>query len=421
MTLAGAFVLAVVSVLVIAWWKGRRARQRVGLSAATPMVVRLDQATATGPARRAWARGAAAGDLGSVAPHVGVQRLLWAVLGFFFNGGGRLGKYVGAHGIVVFVGPNGSGKSLMAVESMLPTLDGIAWECADLDHKHNAPVRSHVDSCYGCTRVIGEEVLCEEAAVLLTLHGRGLRLAWSTLPLLDRDGRVHPLYRPLASARELPHIEHADVLFDEVAGVSDADTSASMPSAIKRWLQQLRKRDVRLRVTTPAYDRCSLPIRQIANVVVDCRSFFVASGGGRVWKPRRAMIFEAYDAFEFGHFDKNSGKRLKREAVMYYWRNSHRGMGAYSTLAQVSALVDVDESGACVVCNGSRPRVACACPPDAHEIPPSELEVVEIPGPRGGRARQARRRVPVADAAGPRRGAASDAGTVPVAPVPPPA
>uniref|UniRef100_UPI0037C9BBDC hypothetical protein n=1 Tax=Ornithinimicrobium sufpigmenti TaxID=2508882 RepID=UPI0037C9BBDC len=215
-------------------------------------------------------------------PDLRLSRLLWALLGRLIKSD-RLWTLVDGTGIAVFVGPNGSGKSLAAVNAILPTLyNSRVWTCNELAHHHNEPVRRHwltcsasgeVDACTLDPRSDGSG-LCSVALQLLTVHGVGERLVYSTVPLRDRDGTVAKRYRPLTDFRQLVTIEHAEVLFDEVAGVSDASDSAAIPVQVTNWLHQLRRRDVRLRVTTPAYSRCSKPIRQIAQVVVDARSFF---------------------------------------------------------------------------------------------------------------------------------------------------
>lgn len=339
-----------------------------------------------------------AGSARSVDRSAPLARSVWSALGTVAGNGDRFADYVRASGIVVFVGPNGSGKSLLAVESVLPTLKGIEWVCDDLEHLHNRPAQAHVTAHEGC-HALGRPATddhpgwaeCPELRAVLERTGRGVRLVHSTLPLLlPSTGLPHPLYRPLTHIRDLIGIEHADVLFDEVAGVSDASDSATMPAGLTRWLQQLRKRDVFLRITTPAYDRCSKPIRQVAQAVVDVRSFFpTASTSGRLWRPRRAMLARAYDAFEFGTFQKNSGQRMTAKGSWFYWRASHDAMHHYSTLAQVHALVDVTETGTCTTCNGSRSRPKCECPVGAEHVPAERLRIEERTTSTGTRYRKA--------------------------------
>lgn len=361
------------------------------------------------------------------------QRLTWALMGRLFNGRDKLRDLVNHHGIVVFVGPNGSGKSLICVDAVLPVLDGEMWECVAVDHQHNAEfvvhaetcpdceprtidrmnrcrrgrfleligsrgVRRHVSRCSRCESRPGEfGGRCEDGSAILDRVGRGRRLVYSTVPLLDEHGYEHPYYRACTDYRQLVGIEHADVIFDEVAGVSDASDSATMPASLTRWLQQLRKRDVRLRVTTPDYDRCSKPIRQVAQVVVDARSRWPEPGdSGKRWRPRRAMTYRAYDGFAFQHFTAHQGETLDTLAVRFFWRPGCRAQDAYDTLAQVHALGDVTEHGMCMVCGGSRSRPRCACSHEVDELhnTGAELHIVEKVTASGQRTRVA---VPIED------------------------
>lgn len=301
---------------------------------------------------------------------------------------------VDATGIVVFVGPNGSGKSLAAVASTLSALRGVPWDCEMLGHHHNRPLADHVDACVdGCDRDTSRPVaLCDTGHAISAETSNGVRLVYSTVPLLDDDGEPHDLYRPLLDFRQLVTIEHADVLFDEVAGVSDASDSAGVPVQVTNWLHQLRKRDVRLRVTTPAYARCSKPIRQVAQVVVDARSFFAERAeSGRLWRPRRAMLFRAFDAFAFDEFtaSTSSGERVRPLAAAAFWRPGSEASRRYDTLSAVSALGHVTEGGMCGVCGGSRSRPRCACDHSVDDLPSELLQISETVTAGGARTRRA--------------------------------
>jgi hypothetical protein len=301
-------------------------------------------------------------------------------------------RLVEVTGIVVFVGPNGSGKSLAAVESALRTLDGIPWECAELAHHHCRELREHIDACQdGCERdVAGVAMVCDVGDDLYGRSTSGERLVFSTVPLLDDQGQPHPLYRELRSFTQLVTIEHADVLFDEVAGIADSSDSASIPVAVTNWLHQLRKRDNRLRVTTPAYARCAKPIRQVAQLVVDCRAFFPEkSETGRLWRPRQGMMFRAFDAFAFEEYTSSTQKRVKAAAGCAYWRADNRAQSAYLTLGAVTQLGHVTEGGMCSACGGGRSRPRCACPTGVDEVPAELLRIEERVSPAGGRVRAA--------------------------------
>lgn len=321
-----------------------------------------------------------------------LQRGAWGLISSLRRSD-RMWSLIDRTGIVVFVGPNGSGKSLAAVASVMSTLRGVTWSCDQLAHHHNEPVARHIETCSeGCDR--GPAVptaLCEDGERLMAESGSGRRFVYSTVPLLDDQGEPHDLYRPLVDFRQLVTIEHAEVLFDEVAGVSDASDSAGVPVQVTNWLHQLRKRDVRLRVTTPAYARCSKPIRQVAQIVVDARSFFAErSETGRLWRPRRAMLFRAYDAFAFADYSATTGERIKSLAGAAFWRPGSEAARRYDTLGAVTALGHVTEGGMCAVCGGARSRPKCACDHSVDDVPASLLVVEERVSAAGSRTRAAR-------------------------------
>jgi hypothetical protein len=333
----------------------------------------------------------AAGDRGRLFVHAvlaRVQRRVWLILGKIRKSH-RLWDLVEGTGIVVYVGANGAGKSLAAVASLERVLDGVHWTCEELAHRHNSAVALHVGLCDVCVRRPVDPVFCEVARGLLDVHGQGERLVWSTCVILD--GNVeHRLFRPLTDYRDMDQIEHADVLFDEVAGVSDSSDSAGLPVQVTNWIQQLRRRDVRLRVTTPAYARCSKPIRQIAQVVVDARSFFPdPAATERLWRPRRAMHYTAFDAREFEDYTSSTADRVKPLAHAALWRPGCWAESAYSTLGAVLALGHVTEGGMCAVCGGSRSRPRCGCPKELDDVPNEHLHVVENVSAGGSRTRRA--------------------------------
>lgn len=320
-----------------------------------------------------------------------VQRGMWGALSMA-RGSDKMWSLIDRTGIVVFVGPNGSGKSLAAVASSLSALRGVSWSCDQLAHHHNALLGRHIDHCAdGCIRGTGTaEALCDDGQALAEETTTGTRLVYSTVPLLDDDGEPHDLFRPLVDFRQLVTIEHADVLFDEVAGVSDSSDSAGVPVQVTNWLHQLRKRDVRLRVTTPAYARCSKPIRQVAQVVVDARSFFAErSDTGRLWRPRRAMLFRAFDAFDFADYTASTGDRIKPLAGAAFWRPGSEAARRYDTLGAVQALGHVTEGGMCAVCGGARSRPKCACDHSVDDVPSDRLKVEEVVSGAGTRTRKA--------------------------------
>jgi hypothetical protein len=335
-----------------------------------------------------------------------IARLLFRVIALLVGGrkSDRFWSLLDSTGIICFVGPNGSGKSLAMVASALDTLDGRQWTCFEALHRHHAAYRAHSLECDACSppghvarlhkRLGGltPDRFCDVGAGLLLEHAYGERLVYSTVVLTDEDGEDHPRFRPLDDYRTLLQIEHSDVLFDEVAGVSDASDSGAIPTQVVNWLHTLRKADVRLRITTPAYGRCSKPVRQVVQVVVDARSFMPENRvEGRLWRPRRGFVFFAYDAFSFEDFTAGAAERLAPLARASLWRPGHRAESSYDTLGQVIALGHVDEHGLCTVCAGSRSRPRCACPTNVDALD-DDLVVVETVSGSGSRVRSAKTR-----------------------------
>jgi hypothetical protein len=337
-----------------------------------------------------------------------VTRAVFRVLDFFTRSD-ALWDLLASTGITIFVGPNGSGKSLAAILSRLPALDGQPWECWEAMHVHHAAYREHARGCEHCPAPslvarlhrrskdvlpAGGPVLsladafCAEGWDLLEQGSAGERLVYSTVPLIGDDGEDHPRYRPLTSYSMLLRIEHAEVIFDEVAGVSDASDSGTIPVQVVQWMHTLRKADVRLAVTTPAYGRCSKPIRQVAQVVVDARSYFPEPRtSGRLWRPRQVFAFAAYDATTFEDFTVGAKERLPAQAKAVYWRPGGVAERRYDTLGQVLALGHVSDHGLCTACGGTRSRPRCACPAD-HDAD-TVLVIEESVSNAGARVRKA--------------------------------
>ncbi len=309
----------------------------------------------------------------------------------FKAAGGRRGfdslrRLLDVTGITVFVGPNGSGKSFCAVAALLPSLTGVQWTCWDEHHEHFGPLRAHDAGCAVCPN---EQARCDVGQQLREECSVGVRKVYSSVELTLPNGDPHPLFVPLVDYRQLIGIEHSEVFFDEVAGVSDASDSGSIPVQVTQWLHTLRKRDVRLIVTTPAYSRCSKPIRQVAQVVVDCRAHFAAPATeGRRWRPRRMLTATAFDAFSFEDFTAGKKEQLSPLTKGALWVPGHPAGTAYSTLGQVFMLGHVTEAGMCSSCGGSRSRPRCACVDD--ELARARaIEVVEKVSASGARVRQA--------------------------------
>lgn len=328
---------------------------------------------------------------------------LWS----FIVSSNRLWALLDGTGIVVFVGPNGSGKSLVMVQAETRTLEGVEWECWNPQHRHHGPFARHAGNCDVCDvagfalhsvkndaqvdRLEVDGGLCAVGAELLRGCARGVRKVYSTVPLTIEPGVPHPLYVPLEDYRQLLTIEHADVLFDEVAGIADASGSASMPVQVINWQHQLRKRDVRQRVTTPAYARCALPIRQVAQVVVEMRSFFPKRAPGVLWRQRQLVYAVAYDATSFDEFVAADSQRDKLRPIArgLVWVPTCDAVRHYNSTGQVLSLGHVTEAGMCIACGGTRSRPKCACTHDHDGTELGDLVIETVVTAGGTRTKRA--------------------------------
>lgn len=216
--------------------------------------------------------------------------------------------------IMAYIGPNGSGKTLAAVHDTIPSLES----------------------------------------------GRPV---FSTMPLYSAPGVLHPNYRPFSHWQQLLDAEHADFLADEIVAVASSREATSMHIEVQRVLNQLRKRDVVLRWTGPAWMRADRIIREVTWAVTECAGYYPQkidprTGAQSLWKPRQLFRFQSYDMRSFDEW--SSGKRDKVRPTIKQW---FKGPGSaafatYNTLDPVSTIPPYDP-GTCPVCGGKRRQQYC--------------------------------------------------------------
>jgi len=224
--------------------------------------------------------------------------------------------------IHAYVGPNGGGKSLAMVKDTLPSLD------------------------------------------------RGRRVL-STVALLDSTtGKPHPLYDRFEDWDQLLDAENCDVLMDEMVGIAGSRESAKLPVQVQNILVQLRRRNVVLRWTAPAWGRADKIIREVTQSVTECRGYFatrnvIREGGEadavRLWAPKRLFNFRTYDCIDFE--DWTTGKRDRATPLVKEWflGSGSRVFESYDTLDAVTRVGDTLDSGQCAICAGIRRPKACSC------------------------------------------------------------
>lgn len=277
--------------------------------------------------------------------------------------------------IRAYVGPNGGGKSLAMVNDVLPSL------------------------------AAGRRVL-------------------STVKLLDGNGNPHPLWVPLTDFRGMLDAERCDILLDEVTGVASSRSGGSViPPGVLNMLMQLRRRDVTLSFTAPAWNRAEKVIRECTQAVTLCQGFLPKANKGtvtkhlgrhlwadvpaqldgedldgldvplfdmnpsmvcpidkphshddaRLWGSKRVFFWRTFDAFVFDEWTTAKRERIRPVARQVYVRTANSEAAShYDTLDQVLSVQAVTDAGRCVDCNGTRTAPKCKCPaPD-----PTALTIV---------------------------------------------
>ena len=260
--------------------------------------------------------------------------------------------------IRAYVGANGGGKSLAMVHDALPSLES------------------------------GRRVV-------------------STVKILDpATGLPHNLWVPMDEFRVLLDVEHCDVLLDEVTGVASSRSAGNViPPAVLNLLMQLRRRDVTLSFSAPAWNRAEKVIREVCQAVTLCQGFMPKRStsertshdgphlwdiealdlepelfdslpnhlrcsiiedhhhdDSRLWAPKRAFYWRTYDAFVFDEWTTAKRQRIRPVARQVFWRPGSVAERSYDTFDQVLAVAAVTDAGACVDCGGTRTRPKCLCP-----------------------------------------------------------
>lgn len=198
----------------------------------------------------------------------------------------------------------------------------------------------------------------------------------STVPIIDhRTGELYEHYVRFDSWTELldDGFRNADILMDEVTGIANARAAMAMPIQVQAMLDKLRKRDLTLSWTAPAWGRADTTIRTTTLGVTLCRSYFpdrssLLKGDVPAWLPRRLFRVRTFDALGFEDFNRaraegntTRSKPLKAEVVEWWWGPTSAAFKSYSTMDPVLRVGEVLDSGNCAHCGGTRPRPKCTC------------------------------------------------------------
>lgn len=236
------------------------------------------------------------------------------------------------YGIRGYVGPNGHGKSLAMVHDILPSLDAgrpVLSNVRLLDWRNPRP--------------------CDDPACSSEDHGN--------------HQAAHPLYVPLRDYGQMLDWRRGDVLLDEITGVASSRESAGLPVQVVNLLVQLRRRDVTLSWTAPSWARADKVLREVSQLVVECRGYMptTAAVEGAVWKDRRLFRWAAFDAAGFDEWTQGKRDKVRKVVGEWHWRPRGEAGTAYDTRDSVGALGWAMESGLCLACGGRRSVPRCSC------------------------------------------------------------
>jgi hypothetical protein len=246
--------------------------------------------------------------------------------------------------IIGYVGANGHGKTMAMVHDTMPTLDSgrrVLSTVRLLDWRNPRPC---------------DDELCVD-------------------PAHPDHMAAHPLYERFHDYGQLLTAVNCDILMDEVTGVASSRESQSMPVQVANFLVQLRRRNVRLAWSAPAWARADIVIRECTQAVVVCTGSMGKSRptpegeSPRLWFDNRLFNLSTYDAVAMEEFHLRQAEDIDALSRQMFWRPGSEVDTAYDTLDPVSALGWAQESGMCMVCGGKRAIPRCSCGQDHGEGP----------------------------------------------------
>ena len=246
--------------------------------------------------------------------------------------------------IRAYVGSNGSGKSACAVYDLMPSLNRGRY------------VLSTVPILDWLADPADDPAFEFDPDLGVYLH-RESGVAW--------ERPTHPFYLRLTEFSQIMEADRCDVLLDEVAGVASSRQSQGMPAAIERLLQKLRKADITLSWTAPAWARADLIIRETTQAVTVCEGFrpkWEEGADGRLWPSNRLSEWSTYDSKAYTDWSEGKREKAKKLAFQRFHGPGSDAWNAYSTLGGVDMITAVTDAGKCVNCGGTRAAPKCTCP-----------------------------------------------------------
>lgn len=325
--------------------------------------------------------------------------------------------------IHAYVGPNGTGKSAVMVYDTLPSLDNgrpvlstvrlldyndphecgdRPWDvCDDPDGHRREKVAVDVRKLWTPEEfaALAENVdLSPDDVARLYALSPDVRTQLPT-GVYEVHRASHRLYVKLTSYQQMLDWRNGDVLLDEILGIANSRESNGMPVPIQNLLVQLRRRNVSLRWSAPAWGRADKIIREVSQGVtlmsasMPKRAKQSDDGSPRMWSERRLFVARTYDPVNMDEFEAHRADTIPAEVTSFYWGPRSLMFAAYDTYDSVSSIgwADLAAGGACISCGGKRRPTPCSCDdhtpvrvPGARKGPAREVKTEERPGSDAG-------------------------------------
>jgi hypothetical protein len=193
------------------------------------------------------------------------------------------------------------------------------------------------------------------------------RKVLSTVELIDaRTGQPFENYTRLTDWSQLMEARNCDILFDEVVGIAGSREHAGLPVQVANILVQLRRRDVVLRWSAPAWQRADKIIREVTQAVTICSGMMgkratMEDGTPALWSQKRLFRWKTYSCADFEEWNNDKAKRISPEQSAWFWAPGSLAFESYRTLGDVTRVGETLDSGRCAHCNGRRTVPICKC------------------------------------------------------------
>lgn len=245
----------------------------------------------------------------------------------------------GSYDVTAYVGRNGSGKTLMALNDVLPILEGVKWNCDNPTHWH---------TMLGITE--------------------GYRNVLTTVAIKNpATGEPHKLAVPYHDHALLTVSEHSHLLLDEMTAIFPARGYGGLPNEVAIKLNQPRKPDLKIFWTAPNWNRADVILREVTEQVVTSRRFGRKLIPGRERPTFSWFIVRSFSGDDWKNWVNNNMKlKIKPETYELYHRRDDLKKGYlaqdyYDSFSDAWTPVSDAGSGTCVQCGGSKASKKCSC------------------------------------------------------------